>query len=115
MVVESGSILTPRPLVALAWGSKSTTSVRFRETPREAPRLTAVVVFPPPPFWLAMHIILPTAASLTQTDGKEKRSLKPVVCLHFFVARLRVWVQPGKRQRIEQRDEVLSQDLAANH
>src|SRR3972149_5535812 len=43
----------PIPGVAFAWGSMSTRRVRFSITAREAARLTAVVVFPTPPFWLA--------------------------------------------------------------
>src|SRR5690554_1425480 len=43
----------PNPLEALAWGSRSTRSVRRSETANEAARLTAVVVLPTPPFWLA--------------------------------------------------------------
>src|SRR3990170_7079832 len=43
----------PIPDVAFAWGSMSTRRVRFSITAREAARLTAVVVFPTPPFWLA--------------------------------------------------------------
>ena len=43
----------PTPEVALACGSRSTSSVFFSITEREAARLTAVVVFPTPPFWLA--------------------------------------------------------------
>jgi hypothetical protein len=44
--------------VALAWGSASTIRVLFSEAASEAPRFTAVVVFPTPPFWLAMATIL---------------------------------------------------------
>src|SRR5512143_4217073 len=43
----------PTPEEALACGSRSTRSVFFSITEREAARLTAVVVFPTPPFWLA--------------------------------------------------------------
>src|SRR4030067_840221 len=43
----------PAPDVAFAWGSRSTRRVVFSITAREAARLTAVVVFPTPPFWLA--------------------------------------------------------------
>src|SRR4030065_957634 len=43
----------PIPDVAFAWGSRSTRRVRVSITAREAARLTAVVVFPTPPFWLA--------------------------------------------------------------
>jgi len=32
--------------------------VRCSEAAREAPKFTAVVVFPTPPFWLAMAMIL---------------------------------------------------------
>ena len=40
--------------VALAWGSASTSNVRFSAAAREAARFTAEVVLPTPPFWLAM-------------------------------------------------------------
>src|SRR2546422_4120019 len=45
---------TPRPLVALPCGSRSTSSTRRSETASDAARLTAVVVFPTPPFWFAI-------------------------------------------------------------
>src|SRR2546425_12662279 len=45
---------TPRPLVALLCGSRSTSSTRRSETASDAARLTAVVVFPTPPFWFAI-------------------------------------------------------------
>src|SRR5436305_2179455 len=45
--------LMPRPVVALPWGSRSTTKTRYPSSARAAPRLTAVVVLPTPPFWLA--------------------------------------------------------------
>src|SRR5512145_977770 len=43
----------PTPDEAFACGSRSTSSVFFSITEREAARLTAVVVFPTPPFWFA--------------------------------------------------------------
>src|SRR5512140_3099819 len=43
----------PTPEEAFACGSRSTSSVFFSITEREAARLTAVVVFPTPPFWFA--------------------------------------------------------------
>src|SRR5512140_3591484 len=43
----------PTPEEAFACGSRSTSSVFVSITEREAARLTAVVVFPTPPFWLA--------------------------------------------------------------
>src|SRR5216683_1907153 len=45
---------TPTPLVAFPWGSRSTSSTRRSETASDAARLTAVVVFPTPPFWFAI-------------------------------------------------------------
>src|SRR5688572_18783609 len=48
----------PSPLVALAWGSTSTSSTRTPRAARHAERLSAVVVFPTPPFWLAIAMIL---------------------------------------------------------
>src|SRR5690606_3909741 len=53
--VVSGSV-TPTPLLALAWGSRSTRRIR-RLWARAAARLTAVVVFPTPPFWLITPMI----------------------------------------------------------
>src|SRR5579884_3725535 len=44
----------PSPVVALPWGSRSTTSTRKPISARAAPRLTAVVVLPTPHFRLAM-------------------------------------------------------------
>src|SRR3990167_7359002 len=48
----------PSPVVLFPCGSTSTSSVFFSATASEAPRLTAVVVFPTPPFWLAIAMIL---------------------------------------------------------
>src|SRR6267378_3686156 len=42
------------PLVAFPCGSRSTSSTRRSETASDAARLTAVVVFPTPPFWFAI-------------------------------------------------------------
>src|SRR5688572_28687818 len=41
-----------------AWGSRSTSSVRLPRSERAAARLMAVVVFPTPPFWLAIATII---------------------------------------------------------
>ena len=49
---------TPRPLVALHWGSTSTTSAVRPDLASPAARLIAVVVLPTPPFWLATLMIL---------------------------------------------------------
>src|SRR3989344_316317 len=49
----------PTPDVEFACGSASTKSVRCSSTAKDAARLMAVVVFPTPPFWLAMAIIFP--------------------------------------------------------
>src|SRR5207245_9099074 len=46
----------PTPLVELACGSASTNRVFRSAVASEAARLTAVVVFPTPPFWLAIAI-----------------------------------------------------------
>ena len=40
--------------MALPWGSTSTSSVSYPASAMQAATLTAVVVFPTPPFWLAM-------------------------------------------------------------
>lgn len=48
----------PNPVVLFACGSASTKSVLNSKTAKLAARLIAVVVFPTPPFWLAIPIIL---------------------------------------------------------
>src|ERR1051325_1461925 len=60
----------PTPEVLLACGSASTSKVFFSSTARLAARLMAVVVFPTPPFWLAIAMIFPI--------------LLRVVVLHFY-------------------------------
>ena len=49
-VRRAGSFANPSELVVLAWGSESTIRVFFSEAANDAPRFTAVVVFPTPPF-----------------------------------------------------------------
>ena len=44
-------------MVALPWGSRSISSTRRCVAASEAARLTAVVVFPTPPFWFATAMI----------------------------------------------------------
>jgi hypothetical protein len=53
---DVGPFRRPKPLEAFAWGSQSTSRVLISAAASEAPRLMAVVVFPTPPFWLAMAI-----------------------------------------------------------
>src|ERR1700719_1523757 len=47
----------PTPVVVLPWGSISTSSTRRPMSASEAPRLTAVVLLPTPPFWLTTAIM----------------------------------------------------------
>jgi ABC-type dipeptide/oligopeptide/nickel transport system permease component len=54
-------------MVALPWGSMSTSSTRRFIDASDAARLTAVVVLPTPPFWLAIAMIL-TMLGSTPTD-----------------------------------------------
>jgi hypothetical protein len=55
----------PTPLVAFPWGSPSMSRTRRSATARLAARLTAVVVLPTPPFWLAI------AMTRGEPAGKE--------------------------------------------
>src|SRR5215467_192369 len=54
--------------VLLAWESQSTRRVGWPAAARQAERLTAVVVFPTPPFWLAIAMIRATKPSLPDTS-----------------------------------------------
>src|SRR5690606_30175161 len=64
-MVLSGST-TPTPLLALACGSRSTSSI-LRRSDSAADKFTAVVVFPTPPFWF-----------MTPTIGKRDLRLGEV-------------------------------------
>jgi hypothetical protein len=66
MVDSSPAFATPRPLVALPCGSMSTSRTVLPSAARHAPRLTAVVVFPTPPFWLTTAMTWPTRASASE-------------------------------------------------
>src|SRR3954447_19809295 len=55
--------LTPSPAVRLACGSMSTHRTRYPSSASAPARLIAVVVFPTPPFWLAIAITFVTGAS----------------------------------------------------
>ena len=48
---------TPRLIESAAWGSRSTRSTRWPSLYRATPRLMVVVVFPTPPFWLAIAMM----------------------------------------------------------
>ena len=52
------SSVIPAAVVALPCGSKSISKTLLFVAERLAAKFTAVVVFPTPPFWLAMAIIL---------------------------------------------------------
>src|SRR3970282_1077003 len=56
----------PTPLPAFAWGSRSMRRVFFSATARPADKLTAVVVFPTPPFWFAVAALPPTGTPVTR-------------------------------------------------
>src|SRR3979411_1574577 len=53
---STARLSTPTPVVGFPCGSMSTTSTRRPSSARDAPRLTAVVDFPTPPFWLTIAI-----------------------------------------------------------
>src|SRR3954466_10622200 len=58
----------PSPVLALPCGSKSLTRIRSPEAASAVARLTAVVVLPTPPFWLA------TAMTRARRDAATGRS-----------------------------------------
>src|SRR5829696_8392374 len=66
----SGS--TPCDIVRLPWGSMSTHRTRWPSSTKAAARLSVVVVFATPPFWLAkaMTLALPVTARLLGSVGE---------------------------------------------
>src|SRR6516162_4058537 len=57
--------------VAFAWESQSISRVGCSAAARQAARFTAVVVFPTPPFWLAIAI---TRAKAVPQTGESNRA-----------------------------------------
>src|SRR6266702_2724830 len=57
-------------IVRCDWGSRSTRRTRCSRSARAAPRLTAVVVLPTPPFWLAIAIVFATRMAPSLTDAR---------------------------------------------
>src|SRR5579863_5023827 len=74
-------LLTPLPMVALPWGSRSTSSTRRLVAARDAARLMAVVVLPTPPFWFVTARILPMDDRVIWKTGVEYRTGYPQVIL----------------------------------
>src|SRR5210317_1288558 len=64
----------PLPMVALPWGSRSTSNTRFFMAASEAARFTQVVVLPTPPFWFAIAIILANVQSLLRFSAAGAQS-----------------------------------------
>src|SRR5271156_2183905 len=54
---SSDRLSMPKPLVVLPWGSMSTSKTELPSIAKEAPRFTAVVVLPTPPFWFTIAIV----------------------------------------------------------
>src|SRR6266436_2206023 len=89
----------PTPLVAFPWGSASSSSVRRSAIAREAARLTAVVVLPTPPFWLAI-------ATMWAMKG-----LIPVsTCWTIIYGYYRIACQVGHRDARQRHAQYRTQD-----
>src|ERR1017187_2972704 len=69
---------TPRPEVALAWGSQSMTRTRLPLSARMAAMLMTVVVLPTPPFWLATAMT--RAGTVLDYGGGGGEPALPGVC-----------------------------------
>src|SRR5207302_5384159 len=59
----------PTPLVELPWGSRSTSRMMRPREARAADRLTAVLVFPTPPFWLTIANVFPVGCDPISVYG----------------------------------------------
>src|ERR1700736_1346098 len=66
---STARLSTPTPVVVFPCGSMSTTSTRRPSSARDAPRLTAVVDFPTPPFWLTIAITRAVVCSGTTNEA----------------------------------------------
>ena len=59
MLIRSGSLAKPKPLVAFDCGSQSMSRLFTSAAANYAAKLMAVVVLPTPPFWLATAMTHP--------------------------------------------------------
>src|SRR5918995_7368585 len=66
---ESGSM--PWLMVRLPWGSRSTQSTRWPRSTNAAARLSVVVVFATPPFWLVNAMTLALGVVVTGSSGSS--------------------------------------------
>jgi hypothetical protein len=73
------------PVEAFPCGSRSTTSTRYPMSARAAPRLTAVVDLPTPPFWLAIAMTRATPGTSGTRGARGRREVR--VLRVFVVAR----------------------------
>src|SRR5262245_27722185 len=64
----------PTPELAFDCASRSISNVRMSAAASDAARLIAVVVFPTPPFWLAIATILPIFAPRSTWNMLRSRS-----------------------------------------
>ena len=78
----SSCLSTPAPMVALPCASRSTSSTRFGVAASAAARLTAVVVLPTPPFWLATAMMRAMSGGVPRCDGWSgaRRGPDPGLC-----------------------------------
>src|ERR1700676_626536 len=68
---STARLSTPTPVVVFPCGSMSTTRTRRPSNASDAPRFTAVVDLPTPPFWLTIAItraVVCTASTADKTD-----------------------------------------------
>src|SRR5439155_454905 len=65
----------PRPVVAFPWGSRSTISVGRSASASPAAKLTAVVVFPTPPFWFTTARLLGHHPAPTEPHSRSRSGL----------------------------------------
>src|SRR5438552_4381307 len=81
----------PAPMVALPCGSRSTSNTLRFMAARLAARFTLVVVFPTPPFWLAMAMILVKARPFPRSPDDA--------CLRCRAPAIQAQRQPDARTR----------------
>src|SRR5262249_2842438 len=87
VLVRSGSLTRPRPLVAFDCGSQSMRSVFTSAAANDEARLMAVVVLPTPPFWLATAITRPILYFVREIgEHFQNRSNRLVIATTYFSA-----------------------------
>ena len=112
-LLSSAYLSIPQPMVALPCGSRSTSSTRLPIMASAAARLTQVVVFPTPPFWLAMAMQRVIHSSVMHRAESDSRTSPSAVDREMPLLLSDVWPSTAQRLELEALRHIIGQGRGA--